>query len=59
MWSTPAKPATRRPGGVVSGTGRVASRARESASGLKSRGFKVNERGRIPANIVAEYEAAH
>jgi hypothetical protein len=26
---------------------------------LKSRGFKVNERGRIPANIVAEYEAAH
>ena len=25
----------------------------------KSRGFKVNERGRIPANIVAEYEAAH
>ena len=25
----------------------------------KARGFKVNERGRIPANIVAEYEAAH
>jgi nucleoid-associated protein Lsr2 len=25
----------------------------------KQRGYKVNERGRIPANIVAEYEAAH
>jgi sRNA-binding protein len=25
----------------------------------RSHGHKVNERGRIPANIVAEYEAAH
>jgi nucleoid-associated protein Lsr2 len=24
-----------------------------------SRGFKVNQRGRIPANILAEYEATH
>jgi len=40
-----------------SGAGREQSaRIREWA---KSRGFKVNECGRIPANIVAEYEAAH
>ena len=39
------------------GAGREQSaRIREWA---KSRGFKVNERGRIPANILAEYEAAH
>jgi hypothetical protein len=25
----------------------------------KERGIKVNERGRIPANVVAQYEAAH
>jgi len=25
----------------------------------KANGYKVNERGRIPANIVAEYEAVH
>src|ERR1700761_8812350 len=25
----------------------------------KQRGYHVNERGRIPANIVAEYEASH
>jgi hypothetical protein len=39
------------------GAGREQSaRIREWA---KSAGYKVNERGRIPANIVAEYEAAH
>ena len=39
------------------GAGREQSaRIREWA---KSRGMKVNERGRIPATIVAEYEAAH
>jgi hypothetical protein len=39
------------------GAGREQSaRIREWA---KDKGFKVNERGRIPANIVAEYEAAH
>ncbi|HEY2201162.1 MAG TPA: Lsr2 family protein [Solirubrobacteraceae bacterium] len=39
------------------GAGREQSaRIREWA---KSRGFKVNERGRIPANIVQEYDAAH
>ena len=39
------------------GAGREQSaRIREWA---KLRGFKVNERGRIPANILAEYEAAH
>lgn len=25
----------------------------------KANGIKVNERGRIPANVVAQYEAAH
>ena len=40
-----------------SGAGREQSaRIREWA---KQRGMKVNERGRIPATIVAEYEAAH
>ena len=39
------------------GAGREQSaRIREWA---RSQGKKVNERGRIPANIVAEYEAAH
>ena len=39
------------------GAGREQSaRIREWA---RSHGHKVNERGRIPANIVAEYEAAH
>lgn len=39
------------------GAGREQSaRIREWA---KSNGFKVNERGRIPANVLAEYEAAH
>ncbi len=39
------------------GAGREQSaRLREWA---KSRGFKVNERGRIPPNILAAYAAAH
>jgi hypothetical protein len=39
------------------GAGREQSaRIREWA---KAHGHKVNERGRIPAHIVAEYEAAH
>jgi len=39
------------------GAGREQSaRIREWA---KDRGYKVNERGRIPANIVADYDAAH
>ena len=40
-----------------SGAGR--ERVRESASGPRRTAYKVNERGRIPANIVAEYEAVH
>ena len=41
----------------ANGAGREQSaRIREWAS---THGHKVNERGRIPANIVAEYEAAH
>jgi hypothetical protein len=39
------------------GAGREQSaRIREWA---KDHGYKVNERGRIPANIVADYDAAH
>ena len=39
------------------GAGREQSaRIREWAM---ARGFKVNQRGRIPANILAEYEASH
>ncbi len=39
------------------GAGREQSAAiREWA---RTHGHKVNERGRIPANVVAEYEAAH
>lgn len=47
---------------------RARSRGRASAGGAspaqirawaKSRGIKVNERGRIAADIVAKYEAAH
>ena len=40
-------------------TGRAASAVPKSGQWAKQRGYKVNERGRIPANIVAEYEAAH
>jgi hypothetical protein len=52
-------------------TGAAAARRRRTRTGpgrersaqirawAKQRGYKVNERGRIPANIVAEYEAAH
>lgn len=47
-------PGRRRP---RNGTGRERSaRIREWA---KARGMKVNERGRIPRNIVTEYDAAH
>jgi sRNA-binding protein len=40
-------------------TGPGRERSAQIREWAKSRGFKVNERGRIPANIVAEYEAAH
>ncbi len=34
-------------------------RSAEIRAWAKQRGYKVNERGRIPAAIVAEYDAAH
>ncbi len=53
----------RRTGGRRSGpTGRRAARTSETAqirAWARERGLPVNERGRIPAEIVAQYEAAH
>jgi hypothetical protein len=40
-------------------TGPGRERSAQIREWAKARGFKVNERGRIPATIVAEYEAAH
>jgi hypothetical protein len=40
-------------------TGPGRERSAQIRAWAKQRGYKVNERGRIPANIVAEYEAAH
>ena len=40
-----------------SGAGR--ERSSEIREWARQRGHKVSERGRIPANIIAEYEAAH
>lgn len=40
-----------------SGPGR--ERSSEIREWARQRGHKVSERGRIPANIIAEYEAAH
>ncbi len=39
--------------------GRAGSAARKSGPGRAQRGHKVSERGRIPASIIAEYEASH
>jgi hypothetical protein len=40
-------------------TGPGRERSAQIRQWAKQRGYKVNERGRIPATIVAEYEAAH
>ncbi|MGE5291537.1 MAG: histone-like nucleoid-structuring protein Lsr2 [Micromonosporaceae bacterium] len=40
-------------------TGPGRERSAEIRSWAKQRGYKVNERGRIPAAIIAEYESAH
>ena len=40
-------------------TGPNRERSAEIRQWAKSRGYKVSERGRIPANIVAEFDAAH
>jgi hypothetical protein len=40
-------------------TGPGRERSSEIRAWAKQRGHKVSERGRIPASIIAEYEAAH
>lgn len=52
----------RRAGAGKRRRGRAPSNRERSAdirAWAKSRGIKVNERGRIPAQVVAQYEAAH
>jgi hypothetical protein len=60
---------SRKAGSVKRGVGRGAGRpargtsSRERSADIrawaKSQGIKVNERGRIPASVVEQYEAAH
>jgi hypothetical protein len=40
-------------------TGPGRERSGEIRAWAKQRGYKVSERGRIPATIIAEYEASH
>ena len=40
-------------------TGPGRERSSEIREWARQRGHKVSERGRIPGNIIAEYEAAH
>jgi hypothetical protein len=47
----------RRRGRARTGPGR--ERSSEIRSWARQRGHKVSERGRIPASIIQEYEAAH
>jgi hypothetical protein len=47
----------RRRGRARTGPGR--ERSAEIRAWAKERGRKVSERGRIPATIIAEYEASH
>jgi hypothetical protein len=49
--------AGRRRGRARSGPGR--ERSSEIRAWARQRGHKVSERGRIPASIIQEYEAAH
>jgi len=51
------KPAGR--GGRATRTAGSRERSAEIREWAKSRGIKVNERGRIPANVIEQYEAAH
>src|SRR5690606_4436047 len=46
-------------GGRATGTAGSRERAGEIREWAKGRGIKVNERGRIPANVIEQYEAAH
>jgi hypothetical protein len=54
---------TPRAGTAQSSTIRRTAPSRDRSSEIREwarrRGYKVNERGRIPANIIAEYEANH
>lgn len=52
------KPTTGR-GGRTTRTAGSRERSAEIREWAKSRGIKVNERGRIPANVIEQYEAAH
>lgn len=49
---------TGKPRAVVRGVG-SRERSRDIREWANSRGIKVNDRGRIPANVVEQYEAAH
>ena len=40
-------------------TGPGRERSSEIRAWAKQRGYKVSERGRIPAQIISEYDAAH
>lgn len=46
-------------GGRATRTAGSRERSAEIREWAKSRGIKVNERGRIPANVIEQYEAAH
>jgi hypothetical protein len=46
-------------GGRGSRTAGSRERSAEIREWAKNRGIKVNERGRIPANVIEQYEAAH
>ncbi|WP_433468768.1 histone-like nucleoid-structuring protein Lsr2 [Spirillospora sp. CA-128828] len=56
-----ARKARKAPGRGGRGTRTAGSRERsaEIREWAKNRGIKVNERGRIPANVIEQYEAAH
>lgn len=52
----------RKPAGRTGRGARTAGsreRSAEIREWAKNRGIKVNERGRIPANVIEQYEAAH
>lgn len=56
-----ARKARKPAGRQVRGTRTAGSRERsaEIREWAKNHGIKVNERGRIPANVIEKYEAAH
>lgn len=57
-YGAPAAPRTRRPrGSVPLDTNKL--RTQEMRLWLQENGFKIGQKGRIPAEMVAAYEAAH